>query len=142
MSLSNFKPESREIVLKGGTFTIEGLSLEHVAVLVREHLPDMEALFDLFKNSNTADTDYLPVIKALITQAPGFAANLIALASNEPESAAVAAKLPFPVQVDVITQIGDMTFGEVGGVKKSLELIVALLAKNQPAMFTKMTKPA
>ena len=143
MALANYKAESREVVLKGGSFTIEGLSLEHVAVLVREHLPDIEALFDLFQTSNKiGNTDYLSVIQAIVTQAPGFAANVIALASGEPDSAPVAAKLPFPVQVDVITQIGDMTFNEVGGVKKSLELIVGLLAKNKPEMLTKMMAKA
>lgn len=139
MTLANYKAESREVVLKGGSFKIEGLSLEHVAVLVREHLPDIEALFDLFQNSNkVGNADYLSAIQAIVTQAPGFAANVIALASGEPDSAPIAAKLPFPVQVDVITKIGDMTFSEVGGVKKSLELIVGLLAKNKPEMLTKM----
>lgn len=142
MALSNYTPESHEVVLKGGSFKVEGLSLEHVAVLVREHLPDLDALFSLFQNSGNVDsTQFEDIAKAIITQAPGFAANLIAVASNEPESAPNAAKLPFPVQLEVIMKIGDMTFSEVGGVKKSLELITALLQKNKP-MLTKMTEKA
>ena len=142
MSLSNYKAESHEFVLKGGSFSVEGLSLEHVSVLVREHLPDIEALFELFQTTeNIGGADLEPVIKAVISQAPGFAANVIALASGEPGSAPVAAKLPFPVQVEALMKIGDMTFNEVGGIKKSLELVTALLAKNKP-MLTKMTGKA
>lgn len=142
MALSNYTPESRVVQLKGGSFTIEGLSLEHVSVLVREHLPDLEALFNLFQQSEAVtDADFTKIAMSVVSQAPGFAANVIALASSEPNAAPQAAKLPFPVQVDLIVQIGDLTFSEVGGVKKSVELVVALLQRNKP-MLTKMTAKA
>lgn len=141
MSLSNYKPESLEINLKGGSFKIEGLSLEGVAVLVREHLPDLEALFNVFQEANKlGDNDMQAIVQSVVSQAPGFAANLIALASGEPESAPQAAKLPFPVQVDVILKIGDLTFSEVGGIKNSLGLIVALLQKNKATLTKVMAK--
>lgn len=141
MALSNYTPESREIVLKGGSFTIRGLGLEDVSVLVREHLPDIEALFTLLQNANAVQhADMLPIAHALVSQAPGFAANVIALACGEPDAVEHAKKIPAPVQIDLIMQIGDMTFSEVGGVKKSLELIVALLQKNKPMLTEMMAK--
>lgn len=135
MGLSTYTPESREIVLKGGKFNIGPLNLEDVSVLVREHLPDMEALFDIFQKADANfGNDLLPIAQSVVSQAPGFAANVIALAAGEPDAAPSASKLPFPVQVDLISQIGDMTFSETGGIKNSWELVVGLLTKTKPKL--------
>lgn len=141
MGLSNYKPESRQVVLQGGSFSVEGLSLEDVSVLVREHLPDLEGLFDIFQKANvSASTDLVPVVQSLVSQAPGFAANLIAIASREPDAAANAAKIPFPKQVEIILAIGDLTFKETGGIKKSWELVAALLQRNKPMLSKVLAK--
>lgn len=141
MGLSNYKPESRQVVLQGGSFQVEGLSLEDVSVLVREHLPDLEGLFDIFQKANvSASTDLVPVVQSLVSQAPGFAANLIAIASREPDAAANAAKIPFPKQVEIILDIGDLTFKETGGIKKSWELVAALLQRNKPMLSKVLAK--
>lgn len=141
MGLSNYKPESHQVVLQGGSFSVEGLSLEDVSVLVREHLPDLEGLFDIFQKANvSASTDLVPVVQSLVSQAPGFAANLIAIASREPDAAANAAKIPFPKQVEIILAIGDLTFKETGGIKKSWELVAALLQRNKPMLSKVLAK--
>jgi hypothetical protein len=120
---------------------VEGLSLEDVSVLVREHLPDLEGLFDIFQKANvSASTDLVPVVQSLVSQAPGFAANLIAIASREPDAAANAAKIPFPKQVEIILAIGDLTFKETGGIKKSWELVAALLQRNKPMLSKVLAK--
>lgn len=139
MGLASFTPESHEFNFKGGSFTVEGLSLEALATLVQHHLPDLEALFDLFQGFDKAEgQDFTPLVVSLIQQAPGFCSNVIALAAGEPDSAKKAARLPFPLQIEVLLKIGDLTFTEVGGPKKSLEMIAALLKKNDlPMRLTK-----
>lgn len=130
MALSDYQPETRKFDLKGGSFSVRGLALEDVAVLIRTHLPDLEALFDVFENAaKVSDSDFAKVAASVASQAPGFAANAIALAADEPESAPNAARLPFPVQVEALVAIGDLTFTEVGGVKKALETVAGLLAR-------------
>lgn len=141
MGLQNYTPERHEFVLKGGSFHVRGLSLEDVSRLINHHLPDLEALFDLFasnKITSSTDEQFRDVVVGIVQQAPGFAANVIALASDEPDSAKNAAMLPFPVQVDALIKIGDMTFADVGGLGKGLESIAALLRK---ANLTKLTMP-
>lgn len=129
MSLAEYKPPSREVPLGDTALRLEGLSLEHIAILVREHLPDMEALIEVFSGSGVKDTDdFKKVAFALVTQAPGFAANVIALAAGEPDSAENAFRIPAPKQIELITVIGDLTFTEVGGVKKALEMVAGLLS--------------
>ena len=141
MALGDYKVPSHEFNLKGGSFIVKGLSLEDVTSLVQHHLPDLEALYDLFtKSADVMSEDFRPLVVSLVTQAPGFAANVIALAAGEPDKAKAAATLPFPVQVDVLLKVGDLTFLEVGGVKKALESIVPLLAVSK-AKVTQMMSP-
>lgn len=135
MALSDFIPESRPVVVNGkALFNVAGLSLDSLAVLVRTHLPDLEAVFDIVMVDGAADTSFqehlIRVASGLAVQAPGLVANIIAQASGEPLTPALietARRLPFPVQVDAMTSIGSLTFDEAGGVKKAIESLLMLL---------------
>lgn len=133
MGLKNYTPERHEIPLKNNPFLVRGLSLEDISVLINRHLPDIEALFDLFTSghdlSKLDDNAFKNLAASIVGQAPGFAANLIALAADEPDSAKQAAMLPAPVQINAVIKIGDLTFSEVGGIKKGMESIAALLSQ-------------
>jgi hypothetical protein len=112
---------------------VRGLSLNDVAVLMREHFPDLEAVFDLFQGAEKMQPEqWEGLALSVISNAPGFAANVIALAAGE-GSAEDAARLPAPVQLKALTQVGELTFTEVGGVGKAWEIVAGLL-KNKAAM--------
>jgi hypothetical protein len=130
MPLAGYQPERRTISLSGGqSFDVTGLSLNHVAVLMREHFPDLDAIFDLFANiDRMTKDDFAPLAMAVVSQAPGFAANVIALAAGE-GTAEDAVKLSGAVQVKALTEIAELTFAEVGGVGKALEMVTGLLRK-------------
>ena len=131
MPLAGYIPESRRVELsKGQSFIVTGLSLNHLTVLVREHFPDLDAIFDLFQNVETMGrADFEPLALSLISNAPGFAANVIALAAGE-GSAEDAERLPAPIQLRALLDIGELTFAEVGGVGKALEMVTSLLRKS------------
>lgn len=129
MSLKGYQPETRVIQLAGdNSFAVRGLSLVDVSVLVRQHFPDLDAIADLFFNGidklTPAQIQSLALV--LVSQMPGLAANLIAMAAGEGD-ASDAEKLPLPTQVKALLEIGDLTFNEVGGVKKGVEMIATLL---------------
>ena len=133
MSLADYQPEKRVIQLGNTSFAVTGLSLTSITTLVREHLPDLESVVDIAAGSvadvdNITSDDVGRVAVALAEQAPGFVGNLIALAAGETNEKAVAAamSMPFPTQVHTIVQIIDVTFAEVGGVKKAIEAIAGL----------------
>lgn len=130
MPLAGYRPETRVVALSGGnSFAVRGLSLNDVAVLIRTHFPDLDALFDLFDGVENMQPDQMKALAlTLVTNAPGFVANVIALAAGEGD-ASDAERLPAPVQLQALFDIGELTFTEVGGVKKSLETITALLTK-------------
>lgn len=132
MPLAGFQPETRAIQLKGDDFFhVKGLSLNDIAVLLREHFPDLDALFEMFQDFENVTRDQLnPLVLSLVSQAPGFVANVIALAAGEGDSSD-AEKLPGPVQVKALLAIGELTFHEVGGVGKAMEMVAGLLTKTE-----------
>jgi hypothetical protein len=133
MPLAGYQPEQREISLANGSFHVRGLSLPDVAVLMREHFPDLEAVFDLFQGSEKMQPEqWEGLALSVISNAPGFAANVIALAAGE-GSAEDAARLPAPVQLKTLMEIGHLTFVDVGGPGKAWEIVAGLL-KNKAAM--------
>jgi hypothetical protein len=137
MALSDFTPESRPVVVNGkALFNVAGLSLDSLAVLVRTHMPDLEAIFDMVMVEGLPDEGWgehlARISTGLASQAPGLVANIIVTAQvDEPVSEqliGIARRLPFPVQVEALTNIGALTFDEAGGVKKAVESLLVMLS--------------
>lgn len=129
MPLAGYKAQTRTIALAGdNSFVVKGLSLNHIAILIREHFDDLEALMTIFTSGgqDIENLDMRAVALSLISNAPGFVANVIALSAGEGD-ASDAEQLPGPVQLKALLDIGELTFSEVGGVKKSMEVIAGLL---------------
>lgn len=155
MKLSDFQPEERLVALGKGQLSVVGLSFEHWSILVREHLPDLDGLYELVAKhlNNSLDFSAIelkPVIGMLVSQAPGLMANVIALASAEDSedrvnAAAAAIRIPAGKQIEIIQAIVELSFSETGGVKKALEIVTGLLlTKSKPKMAAKKgmkTKP-
>lgn len=133
MPLVEYTPPRRAITANEGQVLgeVQGLSLEHVAVLVREHLPDLEAVADLFQQGGGVEAfsvqDWKKLALPFITQAPGLVANVIAVAANEPKAAPTVQSWPMSMQLRALVDIFDLSFAEIGEVKKAVELVVALL---------------
>lgn len=142
MKLASYTPPSAEVPIgSGNSITVNGLSLESIEILVRTHLPDIEELFDLFVDGgNFGQDDIKRLSITLATRAPGFTANVIALGAGEADATENAAKLPFPVQLQALSEIGRLTFAEVGGVKKFMETVAGLLTGMNLKMPQQVTK--
>ena len=129
MSLSGYVPATREIAIDGAnSFAVKGLALNHLAVLIREHFPDLDGIWTLVANAHSLDGDqFMNVALAVVSQAPGLAANVIALAAGE-GSAKEAEALPVGVQLNALVAIIELTFTEPGSVGKSLGTVARLLS--------------
>ncbi|MNL08550.1 hypothetical protein D3C87_1292770 [compost metagenome] len=73
--------------------------------------------------------DYDTLAPIMMTHAPGLVANVIALAAGLPEEAPLVEKMSAPRQVEMLIAVGDLTFEEVGGVKKCMEMVSGLMQK-------------
>lgn len=147
MSLADYQPETRVIPFKGGSFDVRGITLNDFTALVRTHMPDLEAVFELGSNvlggkTELDDNDLTRLAVALCEQVPGLVANVILLASGESgeKANAAARSLPFPTQVRALFEIADITFAEVGGVKNAVESVAGLIKKNPEALKTILTQ--
>lgn len=145
MGLKNYKPRRHEFDIGGGeSHSVRGLTFDDISLLVQHHLPDLEELFDLFAElDGQTDQQFETVVVNLLQRAPGLAANIIAVAGDEPDAPQQAAMLPAPLQMEMLLKIGTFTFEEVGGVKKGMGSIAALLKKmNAKSLATKMSTKA
>lgn len=137
MALADYTPVRAPVEFKGGSFDVRGLSLDDVSVLMRSHLPDVEAIVDLLAKGNAgAEFDVTSVMEHAITlvkEAPGLVANLIALAADDPDNVDKVRSMPLPIQVRAIETICNLTFEEAGGPKKFFESLVHLLSSLRPA---------
>lgn len=137
MALSDFTPETIEIKSKRVSFEVRGLSMIDLSSLLRVHYDDLENLFRLYEEegdkpefSNVAMARYAT---KLISDAPGLVSHIIALAADEPQMVDQAKRLPMMVQLDALKAIGKLTFEEVGGVKKLVEMLRGLVKEVAPS---------
>ena len=85
MSLSDFTPDTEEIIIKRAkkgdmTFEVRGLSFQDISKIVRVHYDDLEGLFDIYETHGGGDLSYVAMGKfamALINDAPGLVAHII-----------------------------------------------------------------
>lgn len=133
MALSDFQPDTITIAIgKKTTFDVRGLSFIDLSSIMRTHFNDLENLFELYEKEAGQDITNLNMARyatALIKDAPGLVAHLIALAADEPEMVNRVHRLPLLSQVDALRAIGKLTFEEVGGVKKLIGMISDLASE-------------
>lgn len=131
MGLADYQPVRETVAISGGqSMQVRGLALEDVTVLFRAHLADLDKVVAIFGKQLDADqavTAMMTHAIALVKEAPGLVANLIALASDEPDAVDNARRLPFAVQVTALKAVARLTFDEAGGPKKFVEGLGDLL---------------
>lgn len=135
MALSDFKPETRTVSGRGYSFDVRGLGMNDIASMMRTHMDDLENVFKLYEQHSGDEITTVALGRfalALVKDAPGLTAHAIALASDEPQAVENAARLPFMAQVSALKEIGQLTFVEIGGVKKLIENLDGLLNGLRP----------
>lgn len=131
MSLSDYRAPKAVVPFKGGQFEVRGITFDDLAILMRNHLDDVDALVKIFNRPGITAENAVPAILqncvGIVREAPGLAAQLIAMASDEPDNVDGARKLGMATQVDAVRKIADLTFEEAGGPKKFLESLFQLM---------------
>lgn len=136
MSLAEFQPETITITHKKVSFPVRGLSLQDISSLLRTHSDDLEAVFEMYEQEanglNFGNMAMAKFATRLIADAPGLVSHLIALAADEPTMVNNAARLPLITQIEALKAVGQLTFEEVGGVKKLLAELSGLVNQVRP----------
>lgn len=129
MALAQYEPVRQNVRMsRNGSFSVRGLNLADLSTLVTLHMVELEAAFRMWSTSGVgAGGDLTTGILALVRDFPPLAANIIAMASDEPLEGEKARFLPFPVQVEAITAVGRLTFEDVGGLEPFMETLASLV---------------
>lgn len=136
MSLADFQPATDVVSFRGKPLiTVRGLSLDDIAILMRENLSDLDELIKLYAegvDENVAVAKSAQFIVAMAREMPALVARIICLSCDEPTAEDKARKLPLPVQVDALQKIVTLTFSEAGGAKKFFESLKHLILTVRP----------
>lgn len=122
MGLRDITLPTETISVGRASFSVRGLCFEDVTALISRHQSALEALIDQYSKKGS-DAE---VLQFLVRETPSLAAQIIALASEEPDQEEAARKLPMPKQIDALTAVAKLTFEEAGGVKKFAEQLAGL----------------
>lgn len=128
MRLRDLKLPEAKIELPDGGFVVRGLCLNDIMYLVQRHGAGLQSAFaTMMATEGDLTTDSVAAFAGpLLQTAPDIAAEVIACASGDPEAADVAARLPFPTQIEALEKIAKLTFDAAGGPKKLVETVIRL----------------
>jgi hypothetical protein len=151
MPLLTYTPLTKTIPLGENSFVVRGLSLDEISILVQSNIDGVEEMFtqleiaiDQTKKKTMDEAGMKSLALNLIRTVPSFASAAIALAIDEEGSyqdkLRASSRLPAPVQIDALLQIGSLTFEEAGGVKKFSENLGAMWGKLKPPPAIKSEK--
>lgn len=112
MPIADFTPQSAEVPFQGGSFTVRGLNMTDISVLMKLHLEDLVLLTQRYQGM--PEVQGLGPVLELISGFPGLAANILALAADE-DDATPFGRLPFGLQALALQKVGDLTFEDFGG---------------------------
>lgn len=144
MALSDYTVPRKQVDLGGGnSIEVRGLGMEDVSFLVSVHSDDMDAVVEMFrpKSSGPITPDSIVkkaqeddgMIAGLLQTFPLLAANIIAVACDEPDQLSTARRLPLPKQTEALIEIARLTFEDAEGFKKFVGNVAAVLRSATPA---------
>lgn len=132
MSLKMYRVPRRRVDLgdEGAAVELRALSTADMFSLFRGYKEDLKVFFDRLneiKETGRLDLLQAPTIAAVMLEnIPIVAAHAIALAADEPDQTTTAFGLPFPVQLEALQAVYELTFGTEGGIKKVLETVIRI----------------
>jgi len=120
MSLAEYQFAQSEIT---GGLTVRGLSYVDITKLARHHFVLLGEIFDSIEVGKEDSVNVQSVVEKFGDSTVPLIAEIIALGCGEPDKIDVAAKLPFGVQVEAVSKIGEHTFAIEGGAKRVFQLV-------------------
>lgn len=117
----------------GASFSVRGLSYVDLTQLLGKHGAVLSEFFQVIAGGDTQAMaeDFGLLAGRVVMEAPALAADVIALASDEPDAFEVVLRLPFPTQTEALSKIGKLTFATEEDVKKFLQTAKAALGMFQ-----------
>ncbi len=136
MSLKDLELPSAKVQVSDEVFfTVRGLSLSDISVLLNSHGKELGMIFEKVKDElqgrsegiTANDVQYFA--KVLFDKAPDMVARAIALAADDPGEEDKIKRLRFTVQIIAIQEVLRLTFTTEAELKKLVEIVIQWLGK-------------
>lgn len=125
MGLTSLQFQQTTVPTPYGDLAVGGLSLEDITALVSRHRDEMEALYDSVMGAETPSMK--DGVYGLLERFPVVAAEIIAAGTGDsanPNAIAIARRLPFPVQLELLEATAKQTFQTEEGLGKAIEAAI------------------
>ena len=136
MSLKDLElPEARVQVTDEVFFTVRGLSLSDISVLLNSHGKELGLIFNKVKDELQGRSDGITAndvqhfARVIFDKAPDLVAKAIALAADDPGEEDKIKRLRFTVQIIAIQEVLRLTFTTEAELKKLVEIVIQWLGK-------------
>jgi len=142
-TLAEFTPATRVVPVKGRDgITVRGLNLSDFTLLLAAYKDTAQTAADEFFSLAAEEQDYATLALTLLQAYPVMCGQIIACGCGDSGLLENAMALPFPLQIELLTAICELTFEEVGGPKGCAATVarVAKMAgvKTLPASLAKL----
>jgi hypothetical protein len=118
------KFEKHTIETAGGTLAVRGLTTPDIYLTLSKFSAEIMAI----AVTGTSNSNAEAALARIVLEFPQLAGFIVAVASDEPESAEEAAKYPFGVLFHALTKILELTFASEGGFANFTATVLRLLA--------------
>lgn len=128
MSLLKLKFPEKVLDTEFGKIPVRGVNAEDLMLLLVEYRHPIEAVFKAGTDDTMSDDDKFAAMSTAFMSFPELVNKAIAMVTGEgtPDECKVAAKIPFPLQLEIIQAAVDMTF-QGYGLKKAMTLLTQML---------------
>jgi hypothetical protein len=132
MGLRDLQIPTETITVKGGSFTVRGLSFADLITLANAYGPEMALAFGRItaaRETPLTEEDVKTIIRDLVPQFPALVGKAIALASDDTsaEAAEIASRLNFQQQTRALEAMFNLTFTSEAELKNFAESIIRML---------------
>lgn len=141
MSLANLKLPTTTVTIGGEAVEFNGISFNDLTKLISDHKDDLDMILVEANKfmSNPEHGSIQQLVVTTLVKLPDLCSHIIALAAGEPEMVKAAKQIPFPTQVQILNDVFALTFSEVGGVGKFVELVTIILSSTNDLIDKKVT---
>lgn len=107
--------------------TVRGLGLDAIVGILRFEGEGLQELYAKAIDGTLDGATVATITTALFLESPDLAAIIIAYGAGEPDALEQARLLPAPVQIEILEEIGRLTFAAHGGPGKTMAIVARVL---------------
>lgn len=149
MAKIKYEAPTKQIPLpRGESMTVRGLGFEDISLLIADHVEEITEIVELWQSSKTdifSQANLQTFVLTLVRHSPTLVAEVISRGADATDEIETVRKLPFAIQIAAMSEIGNMTMEDLGGLGNlaavAATVVKGLTDKGESADPTPPAKP-